>query len=233
MFVTALPEAAGGFFAPVRNDPWNEEAKLGVGSRLARGLSLKPPLFALLGLLVLVWPHDGLAQGVGAVPAPTIEEDEPHPGPPPPLPDLSDPNGRAGEALNEPGERSGIPKALRSSGSKAGGPANDLNPSGRVEPPAAPKGNLGAVIAGKELFHGNYCGKGQRGEGLAPTDDLDAACMHHDACYDAAGYSSCACDATLKREASAVSESPDASLEVRRRALSVVEATAAMECRAP
>lgn len=167
------------------------------------------------------------------VPAPIIEEDEPRPGPPPPLPDLSDPNGRAGEALNEPGERSGIPKALRSSGSKAGGPANDLNPSGRVEPPAAPKGNLGAVIAGKELFHGNYCGKGQRGEGLAPTDDLDAACMHHDACYEAAGYSSCACDATLKREASAVSESPDASLEVRRRALSVVEATAAMECRAP
>lgn len=197
------------------------------------GVPLRPPLFALLGLIVLASPHASLAQGVGLVPAPIVEEDEPHPGPPPPLPDLSDPNGRAGEALNEPGERSGIPKALRSSGSKAGGPANDLNPSGRAEPPALPKGEFGAVIAGKELFHGNYCGKGQRGEGLAPTDDLDAACMHHDACYDAAGYSSCACDATLKREASAVSESPNASLEVRRRALSVVEATAAMECRAP
>ncbi|MGT2489355.1 hypothetical protein ACU4GA_32515 [Methylobacterium oryzae CBMB20] len=98
-------------------------------------------------------------------------------------------------ALNEPGERSGIPKALRSSGSKAGGPANDLNPSGKAEAPAPPKGDLGRVIAGKELFHGNYCGKGQRGEGLPPTDALDAACMRHDACYVAAGYRSCGCDA--------------------------------------
>ena len=163
----------------------------------------------------------------------TVEVEEPRLGPPPTLPDLSDPNSKAGEALNEPGERSGIPKALRASGSRAGGPANELNPGGRAEPPAPPKGDLGRVVAGTELFHGNYCGKGQRGEGLPPTDDLDAACMRHDACYDAAGYSSCACDATLKREASVVSDSPRSSLEVRRRALSVIEAAAAMECRSP
>jgi len=162
-----------------------------------------------------------------------IEDSEPRPGPPPPLPDLSDPNGRGGEPLSEPGERSGIPKALRSSGSRAGGPANELNPSGRAEEPTPPKGDLGQVVAGTALFHGNYCGKGQRGEGLPPTDDLDAACMRHDACYDTAGYSSCACDATLKREATLVSDSPKASLEVRRRALSVIEAAAAMECRTP
>lgn len=178
-------------------------------------------------------PHASVAQGVQGVPAATIEEDEPRPGPPPPLPDITDPNGRAGEALNEPGEGSGIPKALRASGSKAGGPANDLNPSGRAEAPAPPKGDFGRVLAGKELFHGNYCGKGQRGEGLPPTDDLDAACMRHDACYDTAGYNSCACDTTLKREASVVSDSPRASLEVRRRALSVIEAATAMDCRTP
>ncbi len=106
-------------------------------------------------------------------------------------------------------------------------------PAGRAEAPAPPKGDLGQVIAGAALFHGNYCGKGQRGEGLPPIDALDAACMHHDACYDTAGYSSCACDAALRREASAVGDDPDVSLEVRRRALSVIEATAAMACRAP
>ncbi len=187
----------------------------------------------MLGLLLVACPHASLAQGVQEAPAATVEVEEPRPGPPPPLPELSDPNAKAGEALNEPGERSGIPKALRSSGSRAGGPANELNPGGRAEAPAPPKGDLGRVVAGKELFHGNYCGKGQRGEGLPPTDDLDAACMRHDVCYDAAGYSSCACDATLRREASVVSDSPNASLEVRRRALSVAEAATAMNCRAP
>lgn len=193
---------------------------------------MRPSLLALLGLLLVACPTASLAQGAPDGPA-TVEVEEPRPGPPPPLPDLSDPNGRAGEALNEPGERSGIPKALRASGSRAGGPANELNPGGRAEPPAPPKGDLGRVVAGQALFHGNYCGKGQRGEGLPPTDDLDAACMRHDACYDAAGYSSCACDATLKREASRVSDSPNASLEVRRRALSVSEAAVAMDCRSP
>ncbi|AWN37941.1 phospholipase A2 family protein [Methylobacterium radiodurans] len=194
---------------------------------------MKPPLLAVLGLLLVAYPYACVAQAVQEVPPASVEVDEPRPGPPPPLPDVSDPNGRAGEALNEPGERSGIPKALRASGSRAGGPANDLNPSGQIEASAPPKGNLGRVVAGTELFHGNYCGKGQRGEGLTPTDDLDAACMRHDACYDTAGYSSCACDTALKREASVVSDSPSVSLEVRRRALSVIEAATAMECRAP
>jgi hypothetical protein len=195
---------------------------------------LKPSVLVFLGLALVAYPHGSRAQAVSEqVPATTTEVDEPRPGPPPPLPELSDPNARAGEALNEPGERSGIPKALRSSGTKAGGPANDLNPGGRAEAPAPPRGDLGNVIAGKELFHGNYCGKGQRGEGLPPTDTLDAACMRHDACYESAGYSSCACDAALRREAAVISDDPDTTLEVRRRALSVTEATAGMACRAP
>jgi hypothetical protein len=211
----------------------NEEAKLRVERRSPETL-LRAPFLLLVGLVLVAGMPPGLAQTPGAdVPATTLEADEPRPGPPPPLPELSDPNGRAGEALNEPGERSGIPRALRGSGSRAGGPANDLNPGGRAEDPAPPRGELGRVIAGQELFHGNYCGKGQRGEGLPPTDALDAACMRHDACYDTAGYASCACDAILRREASAVADGPDAALEVRRRALSVVEAAAAMACRAP
>ena len=189
-------------------------------------------ILAFLGLMLMSSAHGVLAQAaIEQVPATDVGEIRP--GPPPPLPDLTDPNARGGEALNEPGQQSGIPKALRASGSKAGGPANDLNPGGRIEAPAPPRGDLGNVIAGKELFHGNYCGKGQRGEGLAPTDTLDAACMRHDACYDTAGYSSCACDAALREEATIISDRPETPLEVRRRALSVIEATAAMECRSP
>lgn len=195
---------------------------------------MKPLPALLLGLIFLAHPQALSAQSAEEEPpAATMEADEPRPGPPPPLPDLSEPNTRAGEALNEPGGSSGIPKALRGSGSRAGGPANDLNPGGQAEAPAPPRGDLGKVLAGRDLFHGNYCGKGQRGEGLPAIDALDAACMRHDACYESSGFSSCACDAALRREAAAVADSPKVSLEVRRRALSVVEATAAMECRAP
>lgn len=173
------------------------------------------------------------AQQGAPPPEAAVEVEDPRPGPPPPLPDLADPNGRTGESLGEPGAGSGIPKALRGSAAKAGGPVNDLNPSGRPEEPPLPRPDLGAVLAGKALFHGHYCGAGQQGEGLAPTDALDAACQRHDACYDAAGYRSCACDAALKREAAAVSEQPGVSRQVRERALSVTEAADAMNCRRP
>lgn len=199
----------------------------------------KPSVIRTLPVLLLaLWlgPVQGaLAQagGVAPPPEPEIVVEEPRPGPPPPLPDIADPNSRTGESLGEPGPRSGIPKALRGSAAKSGGPVNDLNPSGRPEEPPLPRADLSAVLAGKALFHGNYCGAGQQGEGLPPTDDLDAACMRHDACYDAAGYRSCACDAALKREASAVSERPGLSRQVRERALSVTTAADAMDCRAP
>jgi hypothetical protein len=173
---------------------------------------LRRSFLALLALLLAASSHPVLAQDVGDAPAASIGGSESPP---------------------RPAGRADIPKTLRASGARAGGPANDLNPGGRPEEGAPPKGDLGRVAAGRELFHGNYCGRGQRGEGLPPIDDLDAACMRHDACYDAAGRPSCACDAALKREASVVADSESASLEVRRRALSVVEATAAMECRAP
>ncbi|GBU19184.1 MULTISPECIES: hypothetical protein [Methylobacterium] len=189
-------------------------------------------------LAALIAGGPALAQTVPQAPAPAIvevpaEADEPRPGPPPPLPDLSDPNSRTGEALTEPGASSSVPKALRNSGSKAGGPANDLNPGAEREAPAPPKGALGEVLTGRSLYHGNYCGAGQRGEGLPATDLLDAACMRHDACYDAAGYRSCACDRTLRDEAASVSEDPGVAPEIRRRALSVSEAAGLMECKAP
>ncbi|MDP4003476.1 phospholipase A2 family protein [Methylobacterium sp. NEAU K] len=191
---------------------------------------MKAALIPMLAILVGIGP--AMAQPVADPPVAESIEDV-TPGPPPPLPDLTDPNARAGESLNQPGIGSDIPKSLRGSGAKSGGPVNDLNPSGQPQGPTLPKSDLGAVVAGKALYHGNYCGTGNRGAGVPPIDALDEACMHHDACYDAAGYRSCACDATLRREASAVSDRPGIGLEVRQRALSVTEAATVMGCTSP
>ena len=191
-------------------------------------------VLALCAVSVLAFctaPHRASAQAV--VEETPVSEEMLRPGPPPPLPDLTDPNSRTAESLNEPGIDSDIPKSLRGSAAKSGGPANDLNPGGRPQGSRLRDSDIGAVVSGRSLYHGNYCGTGNRGEGLEPTDALDAACMHHDACYDAAGYRSCACDAGLRREAAAVSQRPDEALQVRQRALSVAEAADLMGCREP
>lgn len=48
------------------------------------------------------------------------------------------------------------------------------------------------------LVHGNWCGPGNRG--LPPVDQLDAACMRHDACYDRMGSGNCGCDQAFLNE---------------------------------
>lgn len=192
-----------------------------------------PSSFRMILILaaILIVPAAVAQERPGEVPEATVEEVEP--GPPPPLPDLSDPNTRSAESLAEPGIESPIPKSLRSSGTKSGGPANDLNSGGRPQEDPLPDSSIIDAVTGKDLYHGNYCGVGQRGEGLAPTDSLDAACQRHDACYDAAGFRSCACDAALKREAAIVSQTPTVSAQVRRKALNVAEAAEVMTCTAP
>jgi hypothetical protein len=55
------------------------------------------------------------------------------------------------------------------------------------------------------LFHGNYCGVGSRA-GTAPVDVLDAACMRHDACTPSGGIPSCACNARLQVESTAIAQ---------------------------
>ena len=57
------------------------------------------------------------------------------------------------------------------------------------------------------LFHGNYCGPGNR-PGTRPVDALDAACMRHDACRRFNALPSCACNARLQYEAAAVARDP-------------------------
>lgn len=126
-----------------------------------------------------------------------------------------------------------IPSFQKRSGTRAGGPANELNTGDDRAERQLPGGSAEEAITGADLYHGNYCGKGDRGPGRPPVDELDAACMRHDACYDERGRGSCACDKQLGREALAVSEMKALSRELRARAAAVAEAASLMGCNKP
>lgn len=81
-----------------------------------------------------------------------------------------------------------------------------------------------AVSHGELVFHGNYCGLGNRA-GAKPVDALDKACMHHDACTPSGKIPTCACNARLVEEASAVAQDPAQPAELR--SLASLTATAA------
>lgn len=122
-----------------------------------------------------------------------------------------------------------VPSFQKRSGQSAGGPAGELNTGDERATQELPDGDLGAVATGRGLYHGNFCGPGDRGADQEPTDTLDAACRAHDLCYDETARS-CACDATLRREALAVAADPRQSRELRKRAAIVSQSTDIMTC---
>jgi hypothetical protein len=81
-----------------------------------------------------------------------------------------------------------------------------------------------AVKHGELVFHGNYCGVGNRA-GTEPIYALDMACMHHDACTPTGKAQSCACNARLAEEAGAVARDPTQTAELQ--SLATLTATAA------
>lgn len=81
-----------------------------------------------------------------------------------------------------------------------------------------------ALKNGQLVFHGNYCGTGNRA-GSDPIDALDVACMRHDACTPTGGVQSCACNARLAKEAGAVARDSRQPAELR--SLATLTATAA------
>lgn len=141
--------------------------------------------------------------------------------------DASDP------AAPRPEDAPPITSFQRGSAQRAGGPANELNTRDARASEELPGGSAQDAIAGRDLYHGNYCGYGQRSAGLPATDELDAACKRHDECFDAAGRRSCACNASLRRDAVAVSNLASLSRELRARAASVAQAAELMECQQP
>jgi hypothetical protein len=116
--------------------------------------------------------------------------------------------------------------------SRAGGPANELNTGDRRARERTPGGDPVAAATGADLYHGNFCGKGNRGDNLVSADPLDEACKRHDECFDRTDRS-CSCNESLRLEAYRVSELKTASREVRARAASIVAAAPVIECRAP
>lgn len=141
---------------------------------------------------------------------------------------------RAGTPGADPGlDPPPIPEFLRRSGSKAGGPANELNTGDTRARERLPGGSVSRMLAGRDLYHGNYCGPGNRGEGVEPIDALDAICQRHDACYTQAGHRSCGCDRALRVSALKAAATASLSREVRARAASVAESIPFMNCVEP
>lgn len=89
---------------------------------------------------------------------------------------------------------------------------------------------LAGFRGGAFVIYGNYCGIGQRGENPRPIDQLDTACMHHDACTPTVGLPACACNDRLHDEAYAAARIARDDDEVRNMALLVGEAATMMPC---
>ena len=83
---------------------------------------------------------------------------------------------------------------------------------------------------GALVFHGNYCGPGNKGEHPAPVDALDAACMHHDACVKDFQIPSCACNERLAREATQVADDASAPVDEREAAAFTAQGAAVLPC---
>jgi hypothetical protein len=86
----------------------------------------------------------------------------------------------------------------------AGATATTMAQAGKLASRLPVASDIRAAKVGM-LFHGNYCGVGSRA-GTAPVDALDAACMRHDACTPAGGIPSCACNARLQVESTAIAQ---------------------------
>lgn len=133
-------------------------------------------------------------------------------------------------AAVEPPPKPVVPRFQTRSGTRAGGPANELNTGDERAQQELPGGSATDAVTGADLFHGNYCGKGSRGAGSPPTDQLDAACKAHDECYEAKARKACECDTELRRNALTISNMTRLSRELRARAASVAEAAELMPC---
>jgi hypothetical protein len=152
-----------------------------------------------------------------------------------PLPDPTTPSGALqydAPIANSGENKPPIPSFLKRDPNKAGGPANELNTGDARASERLPGGDAAGAATGATLYHGNFCGLGNRGDDLLSTDPLDEACKRHDECFDRTNRA-CSCNESLRQDAYRVSELKTASRELRARAANVVLAAPAIECRGP
>lgn len=87
------------------------------------------------------------------------------------------------------------------------------------------------LLHGQLVYHGNYCGPGNKGVHPAPVDALDAACMRHDACTKDFELPACSCNQALHKEAMLVAEDPRAPTEEREAASFTAEGAQQLPCK--
>ncbi len=87
------------------------------------------------------------------------------------------------------------------------------------------------LFDGALVYHGNYCGPGNKGIHPAPVDALDAACMRHDACTVDFELPACSCNERLAQEAAAVARDADAPADERAAASFTAQGALQLPCR--
>ena len=123
--------------------------------------------------------------------------------------------------------RETTPPAFATPGDLVGKSVRDLE-QGRLG--AAAKDDIRALRRGPLLIHGNYCGIGNR-PGAAPIDDLDAACMRHDACTHTGSIPNCRCDDRLRAEATEIAKDSAIRPDVRAIAAATAAGMAVLICK--
>ena len=108
-------------------------------------------------------------------------------------------------------------------------PAKTLEKAGEVVEDLA-KGDIKALRRGPLLIYGNYCGIGNRPR-AAPVDELDAACMRHDACTHTGNLPSCTCDEHLQGEATAIAADESRPKKMRALAGAMAASMAVLICK--
>ena len=92
-------------------------------------------------------------------------------------------------------------------------------------------GTVDSLLHGQLVYHGNYCGPGNKGVHPDPVDALDAACMRHDACVKDFQIPSCGCNTRLAEDAAAVAADSGAPVEEREAASFTAQGAGALPCR--
>ena len=135
------------------------------------------------------------------------------------------PPDNVGTASTGPADRPAAPTMPR-----AAPDVNDpVKQTGEVAKDIA-KGDTKALREGPLLIHGNYCGIGNR-PNTPPTDALDEACMHHDACTDEGKMPNCACNNRLKTEAMRIAQDPRTPPKIQTLAATMAASMAILICK--
>ena len=121
----------------------------------------------------------------------------------------------------------GTPPALATPQELIGKSVHDLR-NGDIG--AAARDDIKALRRGPLLIHGNYCGIGNR-PGATPVDELDAACMRHDACTHTGSVPGCRCDDRLRTEAAEIAQDPSTRPDIRAIAAATAAGMAVLICK--